>query len=274
MKVSIVVPSKGCKYLGYLLTGLRDQNVKPNEVVLVIKGCDLRHVEDLCSRNNLPCVIIEQKSGYVTSAMNIGKKEAKGDLIIFTDDDAVPLSKWIERYIKLHVMYPSIAGISSRDMYLNLENMKLMPIPDDKVTTKLYRWAIRPWLNKPHPLLRKYRMGVYLTKNLNVAHGPFIPGRECFSLPLRGVNMSFKASYVYDVWFPEHRLLRRAIGFEQYYGLQLVLKGLDTIYVPSNPVLHIAREESLSRTRDKTAKAEYYVMKILFKELLSKYGFD
>jgi len=38
--------------------------------------------------------------------------------------------------------------------------------------------------------------------------------------------------------------------------------------------LHIAREESLSRTRDKTAKAEYYVMKILFKELLIKYGFD
>ena len=274
MKVSIVVPSKGCKYLSYLLTGLRDQSVKPNEVVLVVKECDLRHVEDLCSRNNLPCAIIEQKSGYVTNAMNMGKKEAKGDLIIFTDDDAIPLGKWIERYIKLHTMYPNIAGISSRDIYLNLENMKIMPTPDDKAITKLYRWAIRPWLERPHPLLSKYRMGVYLTRDLNVAHGPFIPDKECFSLPLRGVNMSFKASCIYDVWFPEHRLLRRAVGFEQYYGLQLVLKGLDTIYVPSNPVLHIAREESLSRTRDKTVKAEYYVMKILFKELLSKYGFD
>jgi len=272
MRVSIVVPSKGCKYLGYLLTGLRNQNVKPNEVVLVIKECDLRHVEDLCNRNNLPCAIIEQKSGYVTSAMNMGKKEAKGDLIIFTDDDAIPLNKWIEKYIKFHVMYPSITGISSRDIYLNLENMKFMQIPDDKITTKLYRWAIRPWLNKPHQLLRKYRMGIYLTKNLDVAHGPFIPDRECFSLPFRGVNMSFKADYIYDVWFPEHRLLRRAIGFEQYYGLQLVLRGLDMIYVPNNPVLHIAREESLSRTGDKTAKAEYYIMRILFKELLSKYG--
>jgi len=155
MKVSIVVPSKGCKYLGYLLTDLRDQSVKPNEVVLVVKGCDLRHVEDLCNRNNLPCAIIEQKSGYVTSAMNIGKKEAKGDLIIFTDDDALPLSKWIERYIKLHIMYPSIAGISSRDIYLNLENMRLMPIPDDKVITKLYRRTIRPWLNKPHSIIKK-----------------------------------------------------------------------------------------------------------------------
>jgi len=274
MKVSIVVPSKGCKYLGYLLTGLRNQNVKPNEVVLVVKECDLRHVEDLCSINSLPCVIIEQKSGYFTHALNMGKREAKGDLIIFTDDDAILLGKWIERYIKLHTTYPNIAGISSRDMYLRLENIKLTPTPDDKVITKLYRWAIRPWLNKPHPLLRKYRMGVYLTKNLNVVHGPFIPSKECFSLPFRGVNMSFKASYTYDAWFPEHKLLRRAPSNEQYFGLQMVLKDLDTIYTPSNPVLHIAREESLSRTRDKTANAEHYLMKILFKELLSKYGFN
>ena len=274
MKVSIVVPSKGCKYLGYLLTGLRGQSVKPNEVVVVVKECDLRHVEDLCSRNSLPCVIIEQKSGYFTHALNMGKREAKGDLIIFTDDDAILLGKWIESYIKLHTMYPNIAGISSRDMYLRLENMKLMPTPDDKVITKLYRWAIRPWLNKPHPLLRKYRMGVYLTKNLNIVHGPFIPSKECFSLPFRGVNMSFKASYTYDAWFPEHKLLRRAPSNEQYFGLQMVLKDLDTIYTPSNPVLHIAREESLSRTRDKTANAEHYLMKILFKELLSKYGFN
>jgi hypothetical protein len=117
-------------------------------------------------------------------------------------------------------------------------------------------------------------MGVYLTKNLNVAHGPFIPSKECFSLPFRGVNMSFKASYTYDAWFPEHKLLRRAPGNEQYFGLQIVLKDLDTIYTPSNPVLHIAREESLSRTRDKTANAEHYLIKVLFTELLSKYGFN
>jgi len=272
MKVSIVVPSKGCKYLGYLLTGLRNQNVKPNEVVLVIKECNLRYVEYLCSRNNLSCVIIEQKSGYFTHALNMGKREAKGDLIIFTDDDAIPLGKWVERYIKLHTTHPNIAGVSSRDIYLDQKNMKVMSTPDDKVVTKLYRWVIRPWLERPYPLLSRYRMGVYLTKNLDVAHGPFIPGGECFSLPFRGVNMSFKASYTFDVWFPEHQLLKRAPGNEQYFGLQIILKGLDTIFIPNNPVLHIAREESLSRTRDKTADAEYHIMKTLFKELLNKHG--
>jgi len=273
MKISIVVPSKGCKYLSYLLTGLRDQNVKPNEVVLVVKGCDLRHVEGLCDRNSLPCVIIEQKSGYFTHALNMGKREAKGDLIIFTDDDSIPLGKWIERYIKLHVMYPNIAGISSRDIYLNLEKIRVMLTPDDKAVTTLYRWAIRPWLESPHPLLRKYRMGVYLTKNLNIVHGPFIPGKECFSLPFRGVNMSFKASYIHDAWFPEHPLLKRAPGNEQYFALQILLKGLETIYVPSNPVLHIAREESLSRTRNnQELRLEIEIMKSLYKQLLAKFA--
>jgi hypothetical protein len=83
--------------------------------------------------------------------------------------------------------------------------------------------------------------------------------------------MSFKASDVHDVWFPEHPLLKRAPGNEQHFALQILLKGLETIYVPSNPVLHIAREESLSRTRNKKElRLEVEVMKSLYKQLLAK----
>ena len=86
--------------------------------------------------------------------------------------------------------------------------------------------------------------------------------------------MSFKTNYIYDTNFPEHRLLKRAIGFEQLFSLQLVLKSFDLIYVPNNPVLHIARDESLSRTRDKTANVENILMKALVRDLLKKYGFN
>jgi hypothetical protein len=233
----------------------------------------LRHVENLCNRSNLPCVIIEQKHGYFTHALNLGKKEAKGDLLIFTDDDAIPLNRWIERYVKLYRLYPNVVGISSRDIYLDLRNMRLLSTPDDKHMTKVYRWVVRPWLEIPHPLLRKYRMGIYLTKNLNITHGPFIPSRECFSLPFRGINMSFKTSHIYDAWFPEHKLLIKAPGNEQYFGLQLILKGLDTIYVPNNPVLHITRAESLSRTRSEDEiELETKIMRSLYRSLLQKHG--
>jgi hypothetical protein len=57
---------------------------------VIISG-KVRHAEGLC---NLRCAIIEQKGGYFT--LDIGKREAKGDLVIFMDD-AIPLGKWIER---------------------------------------------------------------------------------------------------------------------------------------------------------------------------------
>jgi glycosyltransferase involved in cell wall biosynthesis len=271
MKVSVIVPSKGCNYINYALSALRGQTINFHETILVVKGCNIKEAEDLCRKADLSCVVIEQRSGFFTHALNLGKKNATGDLLLFTDEDAIPLPKWIEKYVKLHQAYPRVAGIASRDIYIDLRETRLRSTPDDKLPTKLYRWAVRPWLERPHPLLKKYRLGVYLTKNLDIAYGPYIPDRECFSLLFRGVNMSFKASDVYDVWFPEHPLLKRAPGNEQHFALQLLLKGLETIYVPSNPVLHIAREESLSRTRNKKElRLEVEVMKSLYKQLLAK----
>jgi len=275
MRVSIVIPSRGCEYIRYLFTGLRGQTINSFEVILVIKDCVLKAVENLCQEYSLRCVVIEQKEGYFTHALNLGKREAKGDITIFTDDDVIPPQKWIERYIKLHTLYKHDVGVCGRDIYIDLGSMRLLPTPDDRPEVKLYRFFVRPWLEQPLPLLREYRLGVYITKKLNIAHGYGIPSRTCYSLPFRGANMSFKTSYIYDVWFPEHRLLKRALGNEQYFALQLVLKGFDIIYVPNNPVLHIARSESLSRTRyKKDLKKEFEIMKGLYRELLLKHNIE
>lgn len=231
----------------------------------------LQNVEKLCGKNSLRCSVIEQKRGYFTTALNMGKKEARGDVVIFTDEDAIAPHKWIERYARLHNAYKEAAGISSRDIYVNPSSLKLIPTPDDRVDVRLYRWLVRPWLERPHPLLKKYALGVYLTNRLDVAHGPCIPSKTCYSLPLRGVNMSFKNEYIYDVWFPEHPRLKRAPGNEQYFGIQLALKNLDCIYTPNNPVLHIHREESLSRTSKDNIIPEYKVMKMFYRQLLNSF---
>jgi glycosyltransferase involved in cell wall biosynthesis len=272
MKVSIIVPSKGCRYLKYLLHGLQGQSTRPYEVIIVVKECDVKAVENLCRELNLPGIIIEQRRGHVTHALNIGKREARGDIILITDEDAIPLKVWVKKYVELHTAYPNIAGISSRDIYLDLHKLRTIQTPDDRALTRLYRWIVRPWLEPPHPLLKRYRLGVYLTKSLNVAHGPYIPHKTCYSLPFRGVNMSFKASFIHDVWFPEHKLLKRAVGFEQHFGIQLIIRGLDTIYVPNNPVLHIARGESLSRTKhcEEELEKEFEIMKEFYKVLLAR----
>lgn len=101
MRVSIVVPTISCSYLEHLLSSLSKQTMKPWEVIIPIKGSNSRYVEELCAKNMLRCVVIEQSEGYFTHALNMGKREIIGDLVIFTDDDAMPPPSWIEKYVKL-----------------------------------------------------------------------------------------------------------------------------------------------------------------------------
>lgn len=272
MKVSIVVPSKGCRFLNYLLSSLRNQVIKPHEVILVVRDCNIKAVERLCSNHQLSCIIIEQNGGYVTTAYNIGKRAADGDVILFTDDDAIAPKSWVKKYIKAFIKAPKdVACISSRDVYVKLDEFRITPTADDYPHTRLYRWFVRTWLEPPIEVLKEYRWGVYISKDLNIVHGPYLPNRACLSLPYRGVNMGFRGEVKDVIEFPEHPKLRRALGFEQYVGLQLVLKGWRSIYVPNNPILHIFRKESLSRGIDeKTKKEEIKVMKSAISELIQQ----
>ena len=271
MRVSVIVPSRGCEYLKYLLPALRNQTMKAHELILVLKDCNIRKIEKMCESYGIPSVIIEQDKGYFTHALNQGKKAARGDILIFTDDDAIPLRRWLKKYVGMHRFYRKIAGISSRDIYVDICKRRLIRTPDDDPKVRLYRWFIRSWLERPHPAIpKKYQFGVYLTRSYDIVHGPYLPYKMCYSLPFRGVNMSFKHECMYDAWFPEHPFLKRAPGNEHYFGIQIILKGHDTIYTQNNPILHIVRE-SLSRTRDRARlKDEIEVMKSLIRSLLEK----
>lgn len=245
--VSIIVPTKGGEYLKFLLDSLRKQEVPPDEVVLVTKNCNIEEIKQLCRRFRLKCKIIEQSEGYFTHALNLGKKTASGDILIFTDDDAITPPDWIKKYIELFSSYPETVGsISSRDVYFDIKKRKTLKTPDDYWYVKLYRWTLRPILEPSHPLFKKYSTGVYITTKYTIAIGRNIPNKTCYSLPFKGVNMAFRKKAVRDIWFIEHEDLKRGFGNEQHFGVQLLLKGYDSIYVPNNPVYHIWRE-SLSR---------------------------
>lgn len=270
MKVSVIVPSRGCLYLKWLLSSLREQTLRPHEIVLVLKSCDIRSVEMKCNSYRLNCVILEQTKGFFTSALNLGRQTASGDLLLFTDDDAIPLRGWVARYVTIFNSLPRhIVGVSSRDIYVDIERLKLAMTPDDIPYIKIYRRLIRSRLEPPLEIFEKYRLGVYINKMFKIAHGPCIPDGKCFSLPFRGVNMGFRGEVADLLRFPEHPELRRAPGNEQYVGLLLVLRGYDTVYIPSNPVLHIYRRDSLSRTKRKDEiRREIAITRVLFRKVI------
>ncbi len=269
MKASIIVPTQGGQYLKYLLNALNKQSIHDFEIVLVTKNCSSDYIKEFSGYGNLHTVIVGQKEGHFTHALNIGKKAASGDLLIFTDDDAIPPKNWIAQYLKLHHKNIGIMCICSRDVYIDLKTMRLLPTPDDNRVIGAYRRFIRPWLDVPHHSVKKYSKGVYITKKMEIAHGRCIPYKICYSLPFRGVNMSFKRESMEMISFPEHPLLRRGLGNEQHIGLQLILKGWESIYVPDNPTLHISHE-SLSRTAaNSQISRELEIMKNMYSKLLN-----
>jgi len=251
METSVVIPSKGGEFLEHTLRSLSRQTVKPNEVILVLKDCDTRKFEEIMAKEGLRGVTIEQKEGFFTRALNMGKKEASFDLILFTDDDTILPLNWIKNYLKLFKrLEKKIACISSRDIYFDLKKEKKVKTPDDYLYVKFFRSLLRPLVDPPHSRLKRYRFGSYISKKYKFVFGRGIPSKICYSLPFRGVNMAFKKEAIEDLEFIEHPEIKRGFRCEQHFGVQLLLKGYDSLYVPTNPVYHIIRE-SLSRTREK-----------------------
>lgn len=251
LSVSIVIPSKGGVYFEYTLKSLANQTNKPDEVILVLKDCDVKKIENICEKFKLPCIIEEQKKGFFTDAMNIGKNLASGEIVIFTDDDVILFNNWIQKYVELFRNYPeNIGSISSRDIYYDLKMKKTRKTPDDFLHVKIYRWFIRPFIEPPHFSLKKYKLGSYISKNYRFVFGRGIPNRTCFSLPFRGVNMAFRKEAIEEISFLSHPDLKRGFRCEQHFGLRMILNGYDSVYVPNNPVYHIIRE-SLSRPNKK-----------------------
>jgi glycosyltransferase involved in cell wall biosynthesis len=249
MKTSVIIPSKGGEFLEYVLKSLSSQTIKPEEVILVLKDCDTRKFEEITAQQGLRGVIIEQQGGFVTHALNLGKKEASYELILFTDDDVILPSHWVENYLKLFKQVEKTVGcVSSRDVYFDLKNKRKVKTPDDYLHVKVFRSFVRPFLDPPHPKLKKYRFGSYISKKYNFVFGKGIPNKNCYSLPFRGVNMGFRKEAIEEIKFIEHPEIRRGFRYEQHLGIQLLLLGYDSVYYPANPVLHIIRE-SLSRTK-------------------------
>ena len=67
--------------------------------------------------------------------------------------------------------------------------------------------------------------------------------------------MAFRREAIEDIWFLEHPELKRGFRYEQHFGIQMKLKGYDSIYIPNNPVYHIVRK-SLSRTNKREEREQ------------------
>jgi len=102
--VSIVITSytlERLKDIFKLLDGIKSQTYGNFEVIIVVEGsdrlfADIQTYIQKIGLNNTELVFNDGEGGASISR-NMGIKRAKGDIIAFIDDDAVPFPDWLEK---------------------------------------------------------------------------------------------------------------------------------------------------------------------------------
>lgn len=235
--------------LPYLLDGLVNQSVKPDEVIIVLKPSG-DGSEEVIKRymDKLNIKILIQEKGSVTDAYDIGIKESNGDILLFTDDDAIPHKDWVKRYIELFSKLTdagAIGGLSykaylSSDGYIRLTDE---PLFANESTKKVF-------YRKPLKELHNY------CRWLSVSGFP--GARTCLSpiiksVLLSGNNMGFKSEALRGLNLKEsYRGSRKGFYSEFYMAYYVIKRGFGSYHV-INPditpvVWHIiSNRESLTR---------------------------
>lgn len=120
MKASVLIPSyrRGPALLDGL-EGLINGERLPDQVVVVLRDTDeesQRLVSDWlseCPHADIFEVADVSEPGQI-AAMNRGLEVVDGDIVAFTDDDAVPRSDWLRRIVA-HYDDPEVGGVGGRD---------------------------------------------------------------------------------------------------------------------------------------------------------------
>jgi glycosyltransferase involved in cell wall biosynthesis len=109
MKVSVIIPTyNGAHRLMNLLHSLEQQQVKPDEVLIVVDGSTDNTISLLQeSRLQLPGMrIIERSNGGRAKVRNTGATAAIGAVLLFVDDDMILPEDWVANHIAHHQQYP------------------------------------------------------------------------------------------------------------------------------------------------------------------------
>ncbi|AWR97420.1 glycosyltransferase [Acidianus sulfidivorans JP7] len=238
MTIKVFIPTVGRPTLQQSINALREQTFKDLEIILIVKNNNF-------IINNVH--IIVQKEGYFEEAINLALKNINGDeeLILFTDDDAIPSKSWVEDHLEFHCKNKNIA------------------IASGKILGK-------KWKNYPNALFKKYKntefmkpysnifseyIGFLTKVGLSVDRENIEEKEIQKSLAIAGVNMSLKPEIFKNKQIPEFTL--RGSYNETILALYSIKEGYSAAVFDGALVNHLG-EESLSRTNN--SKIEKYLM--------------
>jgi O-antigen biosynthesis protein len=123
MKTSVVIPSYNSQqHIRLCLGALLKQTVAPDEIIVVDSSTD--ETPDII-RREFPTVRLHrlEKQTMPGRGRNIGMDLASGDIILFTDSDAVADPDWVKKHIHLHETMPDVILFGGSILNCNPEHL-------------------------------------------------------------------------------------------------------------------------------------------------------
>ena len=178
MKITVIIPTyRRPIHLHNCLTGLKQQIRLADEILLIVRDTDRlawKFLESFDAKF-LPLKILTIKVTGVVAAMNLGLNTARGDVVCFIDDDAVPRNNWLAK-IEAHFLADhKLVGLGGRD-YMYVGGKKL--VEGQKPIVGKLQWFGR--------MIANHHLGIGKPREVDF---------------LKGVNMSYRREAVENLHF-------------------------------------------------------------------------
>jgi GT2 family glycosyltransferase len=149
-KFAVAIPTLDRpKALSRCLDAVLNGTVLPAEVLIIDQG-QYDVAEQVISQARLNCAIpllhCSQPQKGLSAARNLATKQARGQIIAFTDDDCVPSSDWLAQIERTMISSPACDGVTGSILPFGEETSGLFPISirtAEKRTT--FQGRALPW---------------------------------------------------------------------------------------------------------------------------------
>ncbi|MGH9357173.1 MAG: glycosyltransferase family 2 protein [Terriglobia bacterium] len=186
-------------------------------------------VSQFAATSPVPVRCLSQRNGGLAAARNHGIREARGELLLFTDDDVIPSPNLVAEHLAWHARYPDIkTGVLGTVPY----SPEVRPTPFQKW------WGLDG--------IRFYPPYLY-------------PGKGVSFWMMLFCNTSVKAKFLREIGTFDENF--RTFGYEDLdFAYQLVKKGGQVLFNPDAVGYHYKRVSfsDASRLREKSAAARRY----------------